>query len=120
MDSETVKVNARQLFDYVNKKDTEALIKWIDNFIGEEFVNHTPALPDESTNREGFKNTFCKLIQMFPEMKITIREMVFEDDILCFRLIMQGFGSGHENLGIVMLKYRDGKIVDRWLFSDLK
>ena len=90
MDSEAAKANDKQFFDYVNKRDREAMEKWIDTFVAEDFVNHSPAL-NVSPDREGLKEMFRKYFGFFPDMTITIKEMAFENDILCFRLIMRGF-----------------------------
>ncbi len=46
MDSEAVKANDKQFFDYVNKRDREAMEKGIDTFVAEDFINHSPALRD--------------------------------------------------------------------------
>lgn len=117
MDSETAKANDRRFFDYVNQRDIEAMKQWIDEFVAEDFVNHNPEL-GVSPGREGLKEMFLKLFEIFPDMTITIQEMVFENDILCFRLIMRGFGTSDEIMGIAMVKYKDGKIVDRWVVSN--
>jgi predicted ester cyclase len=119
MDSETAKANDRRFFDYVNKRDIDAMKKWIDEFVAEDFVNHSSEL-GVSPDREGFKEMFLKLFEIFPDMTITIKEMVFENDILCFRLIMRGFGTNDEFMSIAMVRYKDEKIVDRWVTSNLK
>ena len=119
MNSEAVKENEKRFFDYVNKRETEDMKKWIDEFVAEDFVNHSPAL-DVSPDREGLKEMFLQLFKIFPDMTITIKEMVFENDILCFRHIMRGFGNSDEIMGIAMVRYKKGRIVDRWVTSDLK
>ena len=63
---------------------------------------------------------FWKLFKIFPDMTITIKEMAFENDILCFRHIIRGFGTSDEIMGIAMVRYKDGRIVDRWVTSDSK
>jgi len=118
MDSEAAKANDKQFFDYVNKRDREAMEKWIDTFEAEDFVNHSPAL-NVSPDREGLKEMFRKYFGFFPDMTFTIKEMVFENDILCFRLIIRGMGP-NEIMGLAMVKYKDEKIVDRWATTDAK
>ena len=108
-----------RFFDYVNKRDAEAIKKWIDEFVAEDFVNHSPAL-NVSTDREGLKEMFWKLFKIFPDMTITIKEMAFENDILCFRHIIRGFGTSDEIMGIAMVRYKDGRIVDRWTGKGVK
>jgi predicted ester cyclase len=119
MDSEAVKANEKRFFDYVNKRDTEAMEKWIDEFVAKDFVNHSPVLT-ESADREGLKEMFRKLFELFPDMTITIKEMVFEKDILCFRHIIRGLGTGNEIMGIAMIRFKNGRAVDRWVTTDAK
>lgn len=119
MNSEAVKENEKRFFDYVNKREPEDMKKWIDEFVAEDFVNHSPVL-NVSPDREGLKEMFLQLFTIFPDMTITIKEMVFENDILCFRHIMRGFGNSEEIMGIAMVRYKNGKIVDRWVTSDFK
>jgi len=45
--------------------------------------------------------------------------MVFENDILCFRLIIRGMGP-NEIMSLAMVRYKDEKIVDRWVVSEVK
>ena len=119
MDSEAVKKNEKRFFDYVNKRNTEAMEKWIDEFVAEDFVNHSPVL-NVSTDREGLKEMFCKLFQLFPDMTITIEEMVFENEILCFRHIIRGLGTSDKIMGIAMVRFKDGRIAERWVTTDAK
>ena len=117
MDSEAVKANEKRFFDYMNKRDTKAMEKWIDKYVAEDFTNHSPML-NVPTNREGLKEMFWKFFQLFPEMTITIEEMVFENDILCFRHIIRGIGASDEVIGIAMVRYKNGKIADRWVTTE--
>ncbi len=114
MDSKTAKINEKQFFEYVNNRDTKSLEDWIDQFVAEEFVNHTPSL-DVPKSREGLKEMFKKLFLLFPDIVIVIREMVFEDDILCFRHIIHGMIKNSETIGIAVVKYKNNKITDRWV-----
>ncbi len=116
MDSETIKEKDRRFFDYVNKKDIIAVKKWIDEFVDDDFINHSPLL-GVSPDKEGFKEMFDKLLQLFPDMTITLKEMVFENDILFFRHIVRGVGA-NETKGIAMVRFKDGKIMDRWVTTE--
>lgn len=117
MDPETIKENDKRFFDYVNKKDMVAVQKWIDDFVDDDFINHSPVL-DVSPDKDGFKEMFKKMLQLFPDMTITPEEMVFEKDILCFRHIIQGVGANDETMGIAMVRFKNGKAVDRWVTTE--
>ena len=113
MNSNVVKMNEKRFFNYVNKRDTIAMGKWIDEYVAEDFTNHSP-LFDVPANREGLKEMFYKLIQLFPDMTITIQEMVFENDVLSFRHMIQENKNSDAFMGMAMVRFKGGKIVDRW------
>ncbi len=117
MDSEKIKENDKRFFDYVNKKDMVAVQRWIDEYVDDDFINHSPVL-DVSADKEGFKEMFKKMLQLFPDMTITLKEMVFENDILCFRHIIRGVGTNDETMGIAMVRFKNGKAVDRWVTTE--
>ncbi len=112
MNSEAVKANEIKFFEYVNNRDTKAMGKWIDEFVAEDFINHNPAL-DVENDREGLKDMFNELFKLFPDMKIVIKEMIYENNIICFQHIVRGVGI-KDSMGIAMIKFKDGKITDRW------
>jgi hypothetical protein len=117
MDSEAIKANERRFFDYVNNKDVDAMEKWIDEHVAEDFVNHSPMF-DVSTDRHGLKEMLKQLMQLFSELTITIEEMAFENNVLCFRHTTRGIGGSAPVVGLVMVKFRDGKITDRWAVTE--
>jgi len=117
MNSKTVKENEKRFFDYVNQRDTVSMEKWIDEFVAEDFVNHSPAL-DVPPDKEGLKQMFHLLFQLFPEMNISIEEMVFENDILCFRHTLTGISGNGPVMGIAMVRYKNGRITDRWVTTE--
>jgi len=117
MNSIEIKANERRFFDYVNHRDTTSMEKWIDKFVAEDFINHSPIL-DVPADREGLKQMFHLLFQLFPEMNISIEEMVFENDILCFRHIIKGLSGSGSVMGIAMVRYKDDRITDRWVTTE--
>lgn len=113
MNSEEIKANEKRFFDLVNQRNIEAMEEWIDEFVAEDFVNHSPAR-NESTDRQGLKDMVQKLIQLVPDLTISIQEMVFENDFLCIRYIIQGSGTKDGTMGMAMVKFKNGKIAERW------
>lgn len=113
MHSEEIKANEKRFFDLVNQRDTEAMEKWIDEFVAEDFVNHSPAF-NEPNDREGLKEMIRKLIQFAPDFTFSIEEMVFENCFLCFRYIIRGLSTKDATMGIAMVRFKDGKITERW------
>ncbi len=128
MDTHAIKTNVKCFFDYVNSKDLIEISKWIDEYATEDFVNHTTPF-GEAPDRDGLKESFRQLLKMFPDITFNMEEMVFENDILCFRMTVCGTHSvplagipptnkRYEITGFVMLRYKNGKIVDRWALID--
>ena len=113
MDSTTAKEVDRQLFKYLNERDMDAVDHWIDEYIAEDFINHSPHF-GEATDKNGFKELFKK----FAEFGMTIEqhEMVFEDDVLCFRNTVHIEGKP-VSTGIAMGKFRGGKMIERWAIT---
>jgi predicted ester cyclase len=92
--------------------------KWIDEFIAEDFVNHSPAF-NEPGDREGLKEMLQKLIQFVPDLTISVEEMVFENGFLCVRYVMRGSGIEDKAMGMAMVRFKDGKIAERWSVAEL-
>lgn len=51
-------------------------------------------------------------------MTITIKEMVFENDILFFRHVIHGVGNKDDIIGMAMVRFKDKKIVERWSITE--
>ena len=117
MDSEEVKANEKRFFDYFNERDLDALDKWIDEYVAQDFVNHSP-VQNEPTDRQGLKEMVRTLFQIAPDLTITIKEMVFENNVLCFRQILRGVGKQDELIGMTMVKFKDGKVAERWSLNE--
>lgn len=117
MNSDSVKANEKQFFEYVNNRDTKAMDLWIGNFVADDFVNHNPTF-DVPNDRDGLKEMFRIMFKIFPEMTILIKELVFENEILCFRHIVRGIKDNQDVNGIAMVKFKNGKITDRWTTTE--
>lgn len=113
MDSEAVKANERRLFEALNKRKRDAVEKWIDAFIAEDFVNHSPS-HNKTPDRDGLKEMMWEWLDSSPDLKINIHDLVFENDILCFRAEIEGIANDETFTGLAMVKFKNGKMVERW------
>jgi predicted SnoaL-like aldol condensation-catalyzing enzyme len=113
MHSEEIKANEKRFFNLVNQRDTEAIENWIDDFVAEDFVNHSPAL-NEPTDREGLKEMIRNLLQTAPGLTISVEEMVFENGFLCVRYVIRGLGTKDGAMGMAMVRFKNGRITERW------
>jgi predicted SnoaL-like aldol condensation-catalyzing enzyme len=119
MNSKEAKENERQLFEHVNNRDWEAVDRWVDEHIAEDYINHSTAF-NETPDREGIKQMFRKGVELFPDMQLEIAEMVFEDDAMCFKFYTRQLGGGIGDItGLCMIKFTDDKITERWAYSDV-
>jgi len=99
-----------------------------DALVDRDFVEHNPA-PGQGTGLDGFKLLMAMLRAAFPDLRITIDELVAEDDKVSVRLTARGT---HEGTfagvpatgnrvaweGISMLRISEGRIAERWFHAD--
>ena len=92
-----------------------------------EVVAH--GLGPEPLDREGLKQFYGGLWSAFPELHITVEDMVGEGDVVSWRLRVRGTheaefrgvpATGNEvTFGAqYIFRFRDGKIVERWTNFD--
>ena len=117
MDTEKVKANEKRFFTFVNEKDSEAIEKWIDAHVAEDFVNHTPDL-EVPPDREGLKEMFRRIFQLAPGFTMTLKEMAFEKDLLAFRYLIHGVGDKGAIMGMAMVRFKGKKIAERWSITE--
>ena len=119
MNSGEAKANERQLFEHVNNRDWDAVDRWVDDHIAEDYINHSTAF-DEPPDREGIKQMFRKGVGLSPDMRLEIGEMVFEHDTMCFKFYTKQPGGGISDItGLFMVKFAYDKITERWAYSDV-
>jgi steroid delta-isomerase-like uncharacterized protein len=114
----------RRIFDEgVNQHDIER----VDDLISPEYVNHD--MPAPAPGREGFKQVMAMFFTAFPDMKVTIEDVIAEGDKVVSRGVFTGTHQG-DFQGIpatqksVRVKYidiwrfEDGKAVENWVQID--
>ena len=117
MNIKKIKADEKKLFNYVNKRDFEAVNQWIDQHVADDFINHT-ALFDVTPDKEGLKQMLKLLTKVFPKIVFDIKEIAVDDKIIFFKLFLHGM-SEIPTMGMVMVKLNDnGKMTDRWAIVD--
>lgn len=92
-------------------------------------MDHNPPGPDIAPGREGFKQVFTGFFSAFPDMTMTVDDQVSEGDKVVTRATVSGTHLGDYmgmpatgktfSIGIVdILRFKDGKIAERWGESD--
>lgn len=100
----------------------------VDELTSPEFVDHTPfrGLPP---NREGVRQGIAMLRQAFPDLSVSIDDIIAEDDKVVARYMIRGTHEGAfmdiEATGeevawmtIMIFRVQDGQITDQWLQQD--
>ena len=93
-----------------------------DEVVASDFVHHAPGLPPDL---EGMKQALPMFRAAFPDMRLTVEEMIAEGDKVVDRVTVRGTHEG-ELMGIPasgkqvefmethISRIADGKIVERW------
>jgi predicted ester cyclase len=102
----------------------------IDELVDPHFVDHYTPVPERASGIEGLKQGFVALRASFPDLRLSIEDMLSEGDKVSFRVMLHGTHRGNfagilptgkavawPALGI--LRILDGKIRERWLQSDV-
>ena len=106
----------------------EGKVELIDQFVAPDAVNHDPATPAQMRDlggREVFKGTVSMYRAAFPDVRITVDDVIAADDKVVLRWHSEGTHRGElEGLaptgarasvtGIGIDRWKDGKIVEAW------
>jgi steroid delta-isomerase-like uncharacterized protein len=124
--AEENKVLVRRLFDEViNPGDLERAQEFLDA----GFVEHDPT-PGQAPGIEGFRQVIAMLRSAFPDLRVTIEDLVAEEDRVSVRLTVRGTHRGAFQgipptgaqvawAGISIIRIGEGKVVERWFQSDV-
>jgi steroid delta-isomerase-like uncharacterized protein len=125
--SEENKAIIRRFFEEFANKGDESVV---DQLIGEDIVDHNPQDPNIPPGPEGVKQLFAGRRMAFPDMRVTVEDLVAEGDKVVFRSTITGTHKG-EFMGIpptgksfsfgniAIFRIEDGKIVERWGEADV-
>lgn len=93
--------------EFFNKHD----IASADKYLHPEYIQHDYDVP---AGREGFKEHFTHVFQMFPEFHVDIMHIVAEDDMVC----MHGYGKTDpgkiEVLVVDIYRIKDNLLYEHW------
>lgn len=89
----------------------------IDELYNSSVVDHS-AFPDQAPGIEGIKSAIKGFFEIFDNLKITVEDVIAEDDKVVTREIWRGThkpsGKTAEGTVIHIFRIRDGKIADEW------
>lgn len=129
MKESTNKMAFTRFADAVNTGDMALISKTIDEFVEPHALIRTP-LPIEATGPALLKEVFGRLHRAFPDLHITVEDLIAEGDKVVARDTVTGTHQG-EYMGlpptgkfityneIVICRFADGRIAETWGVVDV-
>jgi steroid delta-isomerase-like uncharacterized protein len=125
MSSEESKVIVRRFWGVWE----EGNIDLVDELLAPDYVNHSPATPDQPTDPEGIKAVVGMFRGAMPDLRVIIEDMIAEGDKVVVRYTIEGtherelFGvpPTGQRLSIKSIsveRVSDGKIREHWRITD--
>jgi len=121
---EDAKSLVRQFYDAVGAGNFSV----IDELVADDFVDRE-VFPGLEANREGVKQFFAMVRSAFPDLRMEIREMLADDDLVSVRVIATGTQEG-DFMGMSssgrrievqvfdIFRIRDGQVTEHWGLMD--
>jgi len=128
------KATFRRFHDATNTGDAEFISKTIDEIVEPDVLIRSP-LPVQATGAQALKEVFEMLHRAFPDLHVTVEDMVEEGDKVVGRNTVTGTHQG-EYMGlpatgksityreIIIFRFVNGRIAETWgvvdVFSQMK
>jgi steroid delta-isomerase-like uncharacterized protein len=123
------KATIRRFNAAINTGDSVLISKTIGEFVAPDVLLRTP-LPVEATGAGAIEEVFAKLLRAFPDLHITVEDLVGEDDKVVSRNSVSGTHQG-EYMGlpatgksvtyeeIFIARFAGGRIAETWGLVDV-
>ncbi len=110
---------------FVEELWNEHNLSAVDEHVAPDVVEHNPLFPGQGPGREGFRQTVAMMLSAFPDIRVTIEDVVAEGD----RVVVHWTGHGTHRgefmgipptnkrmtgAGIDIYRYKGGKRVETW------
>ena len=128
------KATLRRFCDAMNSGDGELISRAIEEMVEPDVLIRTP-LPVQATGAQALKEVFARLHRAFPDLHITVNDVIAEGDKVVGRNSVTGTHQG-EYMGlpptgrsvtyneIFIFRFVDGRIAETWgvvdVFSQMK
>jgi steroid delta-isomerase-like uncharacterized protein len=100
----------------------------IDELVADDFVEHEE-FPGLEPNKEGVKRFFVMLRSAFPDLRMEVREILADGDLVSARVVATGTHRGdfmgmsssgrHIEVQVFdMVRIRDGQVTEHWGLMD--
>jgi steroid delta-isomerase-like uncharacterized protein len=123
------KAAVRRFNDAANSGDEELISRTIDELVAPDALIRTP-LPIEATGAQLLKEVFARLLRAYPDLHITIEDLVEEGDRVVSRNTVTGTHQG-EYMGVpptgksvtydevFIARFADGRVAETWGVVDV-
>ncbi len=120
MSAEENKASVRRFIERMNQGDASA----VDDFVADDVRYHN-APPGMASGIEGYRQLIGGYLMAFPDLKMTIDDLISEGDKIVMRMTGRGTHKGEfmgiaptgktvEAGAITMMQFRDGRLTDEW------
>jgi steroid delta-isomerase-like uncharacterized protein len=129
-DEETTnKATFRRFHEVMNTGDAELIAKAIEAVVEPDVLIRTP-LPVEATGMQGLKEVWAMLLRAFPDLRLTVEDLIAEGDKVVGRTTVTGTHRG-EYMGlpatgktvtyneIFIFRFVNGRIAETWGVVDV-
>ena len=118
-----------RLHDAMNSGDAEVIAKTIDEVVDPDVLIRTP-LPIDATGAEALKQVWATLLRAFPDLHVTVEDLIAEGDKVVIRNTVAGTHQG-EYMGrpptgrsvtyneIFIFRFAGGRIAETWGVVDV-
>jgi steroid delta-isomerase-like uncharacterized protein len=107
----------------------EGNIDLVDELLAPDYVNHTPATPDQPTGPEGVKGVVAMFRSAMPDLRVIIEDTIAEGDKVAVRYTLEGTHEGElfgvpptgKRLSIQSIaveRVSEGRIRDHWRVTE--
>lgn len=125
----TTQDNKDVVRQYIEDAWNEAELDLVDDFVASDAEHHDPTLSERPTGPAARKQSIQVYHSAFPDVHISIEEMVAENDTVATRWTGRGTHDGElmgiaptgtevEISGMSINRVRDGRIVETWEVYD--
>ncbi|MGB6207267.1 ester cyclase [Mycobacterium sp.] len=123
------KATFSRFHDVVNSGNAEIISKMIDELVEPDALIRTP-VPLDVTGAEALKHVWAVLLEAFPDLHLTVEDMIAEGDKVVVRNTVTGTHRG-EYMGlpptgkpvayneIFIFRFVDGRIAETWGVVDV-
>ena len=104
-------------------------IDLFDELLAPDYLNHTPASPDQPTGPEGVKGLVAMFRSAIPDLRVVVEDMIAEGEKVAVRYTLEGTHEGElfgvpptgQRLSIKSIaveRVSDGRIREHWRVTD--